>query len=90
MQAIKTLTRGPWGEKPQIRACWYEPLEEQADIDMATHWALSWPGIFLNTVGDIHVLPRVLDAASRFQQVAPSDEEMEAMVGRMEMEPLFV
>jgi hypothetical protein len=40
-------------------------------------------------VGDIHVLPKVLDAASRFQS-APSPEEMETMVVEQEMEPLFV
>jgi hypothetical protein len=40
-------------------------------------------------VSDIHILPRVLDAASRFQ-TGPSEEEMQAMAARLEMEPLFV
>jgi aryl-alcohol dehydrogenase-like predicted oxidoreductase len=89
VQTIKSVARGPWGEKPKTRNTWYEPLEGQADIDRAVHWVLSRPGIFLNTVGDIHVLPRVLDAASRFQSV-PSAEEMEEQVAELEMEPLFV
>ena len=25
MQAIKSIARGPWGDKTQNRACWYEP-----------------------------------------------------------------
>lgn len=89
VQTIKSITRGPWGDKSQNRATWYEPLEEQSDIDRAVHWVLSRPGVFLNTVGDIHLLPKVLDAASRFQ-VGPSAEEMQDMVGELEMAPLFV
>ena len=56
---------------------------------MAVHWVLKQPGIFLNTVGDIALLPKVLDAANRFQ-AGPSDEDMQAMVARLNMEPLFV
>jgi aryl-alcohol dehydrogenase-like predicted oxidoreductase len=89
VQTIKGITAGPWNEKPRGRATWYEPLEDQADIDRAVHWALGRAGVFLNTVGDVNVLPRVLDAASRFQS-RPSDAEMQAMVSRQAMTPLFV
>jgi hypothetical protein len=34
------------------------------------------------------VLPKVLDAASRFER-RPSDEEMQALVTRQEMKPMF-
>jgi aryl-alcohol dehydrogenase-like predicted oxidoreductase len=89
VQTIKGICRAPWGDKPHSRATWYEPLEDQADIDKAVHWILSRPGVFLNTVGDIHVLPRVLDAGSRFQ-AAPSDKEMKALLEEQAMAPLFV
>ncbi len=89
VQTIKSLVRRPWGERPQTRATWYEPLEEQAEVDRAVHWVLSQPGIFVNTVGDMHLLPRVLDAASRFQ-AGPPEEEMREQVVRLEMAPLFV
>ncbi len=89
VQTIKSLTRRPWGDKTKTRSTWYEPLEEQADIDRAVHWVLSRPNIFLNTAGDIHLLPKVLDAASRFQ-AGPSTEEMQAEMARLEMSPLFV
>ncbi len=89
VQTIKSLTRGPWGDKAHTRATWYEPLENQADIDRAVHWLLgAQPDVFLNTSGDIHLLPRILDAASRFVQ-APSDAEMQMMVERLSMTPLF-
>lgn len=88
VQTIKSLTRRRWGDQPRSRATWYEPLEDQADIDLAVGFVLGRPGIFLNTIGDIHVLPKVLDAASRFEQ-APTAEEMETLVARQEMAPLF-
>ena len=62
---------------------------EQHDIDLALHWALGREGIFAISSGDTALLPKVLDAASRFQQ-PPSTSEMRAMVSRLQMEPLFV
>lgn len=90
VQTIKAVLRRPWVEdQPHTRATWYEPLEDQAAIDRAVHWVLGRPGIFLNTVGDIHVLPRVLEAADRFS-TRPADEHMEAGVDSLEMRSLFV
>jgi aryl-alcohol dehydrogenase-like predicted oxidoreductase len=89
VQTIKSIAYKNWRSDTHAHNTWYAPLEDQQDIDRAVHWVLSRPGIFLNTVGDIHLLPKVLDAASRFQ-TAPSDEEMQAMVQRLHMEPLFV
>ncbi len=89
VQVIKTLLRGPWGTTPKNRATWYQPLEEQADIDRAVHWILAQGDLFINTAGDIDLLPKVLDAASRFDGQGPSDEEMAAMVAEQSMTPLF-
>jgi predicted aldo/keto reductase-like oxidoreductase len=88
VQTIKSLVHRPWGERERTRATWYEPLEDQGAVDRAVHWVLGNPQVFLNTVGDIHVLPRVLDAASRFQE-RPSEEEMQGAVQQFEMAPLF-
>jgi hypothetical protein len=87
-QTIKSLARGAWDEKPRNRNTWYEPIEAQGDIDQAVHWVLSQPGIFLNTAGDINLLPKVLDAASRFE-AEPSDDAMQDSVTRLGLEPLF-
>jgi predicted aldo/keto reductase-like oxidoreductase len=89
VQTIKAITRAPWGERNQTAATWYEPLRDQGAIDLAVGWVLGRPGVFLNTVGDIHVLPLVLDAAERFQG-QPSDEAMAAMAESQALEPLFV
>lgn len=92
VQTIKTISRGPWGDKPKSRATWYEPLEEQAAIDQAIHWTLRRPGLFVNTVGDIHLLPKVLDAAARSARFesAPSEAEMAHQAEQLGIEPLFV
>ena len=42
----------------------------------------------INTAGDLMLLPRVLDAASRFER-RPPDAEMEAMLGETRMISLF-
>jgi hypothetical protein len=88
VQTIKSITRAEWGDHPQTRNTWYEPLENQTDIDLAVHWVLGEPTTFLNSVGDIHLLPRVLDAAHRFQQ-SPSEAEMKDLAARTSMQPLF-
>ncbi len=92
VQTIKSIAYKPWMGRQHTRNTWYEPLDDQQDIDAAVHWVLKQPGIFLNTVGDIHVLPKVLDAASRFPVDAPgpTDEQMQALVARLGMVPLFV
>jgi len=89
VQTIKAIARAPWMDHEHTRATWYAPLEDPAAIDSAVHWVLSRPGIFLNTVGDIHLLPNVLDAAARFT-AGPAAEALPALVAAQQMEPLFV
>jgi aryl-alcohol dehydrogenase-like predicted oxidoreductase len=88
MQTIKGITLRPWDEREHTHNTWYEPLSEQADIDLAVHWALSRPGVFLNTVADATILPMVLDAAHRAAG-APGEDEMRALVEKRSMAPLF-
>ena len=91
VQTIKSIAYRPWLGRPHTQSTWYEPLTEQQDIDLAVHWALKRPDIFLNTVGDLTLLPKVLDAASRFQaDAAPTDEQMRTLLERLGAEPLFV
>jgi len=89
LQTIKSIARRPWGDRTHTRATWYEPMEDQADIDRAVHWVLRRQGVFLNTVGDIHLLPRVLDAANRFEP-STTQEALGEELERMELVPLFV
>jgi len=88
VQTIKAISLAPWDGREQTAATWYEPLREQDEIDLAVHWVLGRPDVFLNTVGDITLLPHVLDAAGRFES-RPSAAEMDALMTRRELVPLF-
>ena len=88
MQTIKSVCRGPWGSKEPTAQTWYEPLEEQDDIDLAVHWVLGLPDIFLNSVGDLRLLPAVLDAAERFES-RPSEEQMAGLLETRRLTSLF-
>jgi aryl-alcohol dehydrogenase-like predicted oxidoreductase len=89
LQTIKSLARRRWEGRPQTGSTWYEPLREQADIDLAVHWVLGRPDAFLCTTGDVEILPRLLDAAERFER-RPDDDDMAALAARASAEPLFV
>jgi len=64
VQTIKSISPWPTGaprssrQRPGTR-----PLVEQEHIDLAVHWVLGEPGIFLNSAGDLGLLPRVLDCS---------------------------
>ena len=89
VQTIKSIALRPWLGREHTRTTWYQPLEEQHDIDLAVWWVLGRPGVFLNTAGDVDLLPKVLDAAERFEQ-RPDDAAMRGLVERSRAEPLFV
>jgi len=89
MQTIKSIAAKPWLGREHTHTTWYEPLSAQADIDLAVWWVLGRPGVFLNTAGDIDLLPRLLDAAERFEK-RPTDAQMATLLERTRTEPLFV
>jgi aryl-alcohol dehydrogenase-like predicted oxidoreductase len=88
VQVIKSIARGPWATTDRTHTTWYQPLEAQADIDRAVHWILGIPDIHINTVGDLTLLPRVLDAASRYERRTP-DADMATMLTTQRMTSLF-
>jgi len=89
VQTIKSIALRPWMDSDHTRTTWYQPLESAADIDLAVSWVLGRPGVFLNSVGDLDLLPLVLDAAGRFKE-RPADQAMEDLIARSHSEPLFV
>jgi aryl-alcohol dehydrogenase-like predicted oxidoreductase len=89
MQTIKAISRGPWGSKAPSAATWYEPLVEQQQIDLAVHWVLGEPGVFLNSVGDLGLLPKVLEAAERAGE-RPDETQMRRLLEEHRLTTLFV
>ena len=88
LQTIKSIALAPWDGRPQTSATWYEPLTDPADIELAVHWVLGREGVFLNSVGDLQLLPHVLEAAERVRE-QPDDGTMQALVERSTLIPLF-
>jgi aryl-alcohol dehydrogenase-like predicted oxidoreductase len=84
LQTIKSLAYKPWEGRAKTASTWYEPLQDQAEIDLAVSWVLADPQVFLLTTGDVDVLPKLLDAAERAGE-RPSDEQM----SQLEFAPLF-
>ncbi|MEZ5933371.1 MAG: aldo/keto reductase [Alphaproteobacteria bacterium] len=77
VQTIKSIARGPWAAGVhQNRNTWYQPLEDEDDIRTAVHWLLSHKSFFLNSVGDVDLLPLVLRAADELDAAIPNDAVM--------------
>ncbi len=90
MQTIKAVARRLRRDESKAYSTWYEPLQSQEDIDRAVHWVLARPDVFLNSAGDVHIAPRIFDAAERFDPTrVVSDEEMHRFVAEAGLEPVF-
>ena len=89
VQTIKSIARGPWAAgAARNRTTWYQPLENEADIRGAVHWVLARPGIFLNSVGDVDLLPVVLRAADELGP-APDNAAMARLSETMGLSSIF-
>ena len=89
VQTIKSIARRPWENRPKTyNTYFYEPLETQDAIDKSVQWALGFTDSFLITAGDMRLLPKMLDAANRFEK-RPSDPEMSAIVDEFDIRPIL-
>lgn len=88
VQTIKSLARRRWIEGAEhTHRTWYEPLTDPAQIEVAVHWALSRPGIFVNSAGDVDLLEHVLAAA---ESVSERRRAEGVNPGQLGLEPIFV
>jgi len=85
---IKTITKGPWGEREHTATTWYEPFNKQDEIQRAVNFALSYDVTGLCTAGDTRILPMVLKACQNFEPVTEKEREKLIETGRA-LEPLF-
>ncbi len=91
LQLIKTACHRPWREdEKHSRDTWYKPLEDPEDLEAAIHFAMGVEGSFINTAGDIDLLPRVLDAVASFSGRIPEDRELDERAAGGGWEALFV
>ncbi|MGE5643290.1 MAG: aldo/keto reductase, partial [Byssovorax cruenta] len=85
---IKAITKAPWGDRQHTATTWYEPFEEPEIIQKAVNFALSYEITGICTVGDIRVLPLVIQACENYMEL--NHEQMEEMIeSGKKYEPLF-
>jgi aryl-alcohol dehydrogenase-like predicted oxidoreductase len=88
VMVIKSICKRPWGERAKVYDTWYEPFDDAAHIQAAVDFALSQDVTGICTVGDLRILPQVLDACERFKPMTAAEQD--AMVASAsEYEPLF-
>ncbi|TDF99206.1 aldo/keto reductase [Paenibacillus piri] len=90
VRVIKAIAKGPWGQDQQRSyATWYEPFDNQQIIDACVHFVLSFPGVAgFATAGDIHLFPKIVDAAERFGSMT-DDEAKRILSGISEYKSPF-
>jgi aryl-alcohol dehydrogenase-like predicted oxidoreductase len=86
---IKSITRGPWGDRHRMHTTWYQPFEDPIEIQRGVDFVLSHDVTGICTAGDTRLLPLVLDACERFTPMPPA--EREALIGEegSRLQPLF-
>ncbi len=88
VMVIKSVAKGPWGNRPKTHTTWYEPFGDSARIQTAINFALSQDVTGLCSTGDTTILPLFLEACERFTPVSPAEQEaLVASAGQYE--PLF-
>ena len=87
MQTIKGIALAPWagGRRPDdvVRAA-----DRPGTSSSRCTGCSGRDGVFLNTVGDVHLLPHVLAAAETFED-RPDAAAMDALIERRSLAPLF-
>jgi aryl-alcohol dehydrogenase-like predicted oxidoreductase len=89
VQTIKAAARRRWPEgHAGPRFSWYEPVADVEALGRAVRWVLGDHRVFLNTSSDVRLLGAILDAADG-DPVRPGDDELQADVDALGLEPLF-
>jgi len=86
---IKSVTRGPWGNKKQKYRTWYQPFDKIKHIQPAVDFALSRDITGLCTVGDPGILPIMLDACENFTPMTISEQD-DLMASASDYDELFM
>lgn len=76
---IKAVARQPWGQRKWEYDTWYEPFDQQGEIQKGVDYALSFDVSGLCTSGDVTILPLFLKACGNF---SPMDEDEQAALER--------
>ncbi len=87
VQTIKSIAQRLKTPQDTSFSTWYRPLDREEAIRMSVSWVLQNEQVFMNTVGDISLLPMMLKAAATHETY--TDEELADLVRRENIDQLF-
>ncbi len=89
--AIKAIAKGRWTTSSRQYQTWYEPLEEQEDIDKALWFTLSQEGVVTCPLAcDVGLWSNMISAGERFREL--DEDEQKQVIEYLEdkgVKPLF-
>jgi aryl-alcohol dehydrogenase-like predicted oxidoreductase len=86
--AIKAIAKRPWETTMRMYRTWYEPFDEQSEIDRSLWYTLSQGVTTAAMPADLSLWPLVIDAAQRFQMLTIKDQE-DAAAEAEQYKPIF-
>lgn len=72
---IKAVAKRPWESEMRMYQTWYEPFDEQTEVDKSLWYALSRGITTAAMPADLHLWPLVIDAAERFRGMDAGEQE---------------
>jgi aryl-alcohol dehydrogenase-like predicted oxidoreductase len=88
MLAIKSITKRPWEGPTHMYQTWYEPFDEQVEIDRSLWYTLSQGVTTCPMSSDLRLWPMTIDAVERYKPMdAREQADVVAQVRRYR--PLF-
>jgi len=85
---IKAVAKRPWETTMHMHRTWYEPFDEQTDIDKSLWFALSQGITTAAMPSELNLWPLVIDAAERFRALDAGEQE-EVVSEVMQYKPIF-
>jgi predicted aldo/keto reductase-like oxidoreductase len=71
---IKSIARGPWGNRPPSYHTWYQPFDDPKEIQSAVDFTLSQDVTGICTAGDVRLLPAIIQACENFSPMSPAEQ----------------
>lgn len=85
---IKAVAKRPWEANMRMYRTWYEPFDEQEEIDKSLWYALTQDITTAALPGDLHLWPYIIDAADRFR-ILDTHEQQKAISEVKQYKPIF-
>ncbi|MGB9895541.1 MAG: aldo/keto reductase [Thermoproteota archaeon] len=72
--AIKAVARRRWGSQKKYQT-WYEPFEDEEDIEKGVHFTLSQEGVTTYSMAcDIKLWPKIIRAGEKFRKLTEEEQ----------------